>query len=63
MCAKEVKGNPYSCPYCGSERVSYNGEVEMEDPFTELSVNFYCLDCSNGYDSIFVFAGRLFIEE
>ena len=60
---KEIKGNPELCPYCGSDRVSPNTEVEMDDDsLRELSITFFCLDCAESYEPVFVFSGRLIVE-
>lgn len=63
MRIKEVKETNSCCPYCGSDRVSPSNDVEIEEIFNELKLSFYCIDCGETYDAIFVFTGRLVVGE
>jgi hypothetical protein len=63
MKTKEIKGSTDYCPECGSDRISYSNEVDIGEEANEVSLGCYCLDCSVGYDLVFVFAGRLVIED
>ena len=56
MTDEEIRNNPESCPYCGSDCATWSDDLELEDCNT-VEVTKICNDCDGVFVLIFKLQG------